>query len=74
MMKPLRKHAAVISTERCDYLIDKVLCWGFEVIVKANFEGSTTEDSFTSRPLRSLPDAIEMIAKHERKLAKTEDE
>ena len=70
MRRPLRKQAAAIITDRCEYIVDDVLCWGFEVTVKAKFEGSRAEHSFTSRPFRKLSDAIEMVAKNERKLAK----
>ncbi len=69
MRKPLRREAATVITDRCDYVVEDVLCWGYEVAVKAKFEGSKPEDSFTSRPFKKLADAIEMISKHERKLA-----
>ena len=65
----MRKQAATVSTDRCDYVIEDVLCWGYEVIVTAKFEGHHSEDSFTSGPFKKLADAVEMIARHERKLA-----
>ena len=68
MRKPTRKQAATVSTDRCDYVVDAVGWWGYEVTVKAKYEGHHPEDSFTSRPFKKLADAIEMIATHERKL------
>ena len=69
MRKPTRRQAATVSTERCEYVVDAVGWWGFEVTVNAKFEGHHPEDSFISRPFKKLPDALEMIATHERKLA-----
>ena len=69
MKNKTRERAAVVITDHCDYVIQKVLCWGYEVTVRATFEGSRSEDSFTSRPFKTLADAFEMIARLERQHA-----
>ena len=65
-----RKVAAVINTERCDYVVNDIIAVGFEVSVTARFEGHHSEDTFVAGPYKRLENAIEMVARHEAKLSR----